>query len=108
MAAEELGIPYEKVRAIVADTSSLGYNDMTDGSRVTFSTGMATHRRRPRRDQEAVRPRREDLGHPGGRGDLGEGPCQAGRRQCRQLPAAVAQGDRGGRRQHRRADRRPS
>jgi CO/xanthine dehydrogenase Mo-binding subunit len=42
MAAEELGIPYDKVRAIVADTSSLGYNDVTDGSRTTFATGMAT------------------------------------------------------------------
>jgi CO/xanthine dehydrogenase Mo-binding subunit len=42
MAAEELGIPYEQVRAIVADTSSLGYNDVSEGSRVTFSSGMAT------------------------------------------------------------------
>jgi CO/xanthine dehydrogenase Mo-binding subunit len=42
MAAEELGIPYENVRCVVADTSSLGYNDMSDGSRVTFSSGMAT------------------------------------------------------------------
>jgi CO/xanthine dehydrogenase Mo-binding subunit len=42
MAAEELGIPYEKVRTIVADTASLGYNDVTDGSRVTFAAGMAT------------------------------------------------------------------
>jgi CO/xanthine dehydrogenase Mo-binding subunit len=42
MAAEELGIPYESVRCIVADTSSLGHNDMSDGSRVTFSSGMAT------------------------------------------------------------------
>src|SRR5688572_11924633 len=42
MAAEELGIAYENVRCIVADTSSLGYNDMSDGSRVTFSSGMAT------------------------------------------------------------------
>jgi CO/xanthine dehydrogenase Mo-binding subunit len=42
MAAEELGIPYEQVRVIVADTSSLGHNDMTDGSRGTFSSGMAT------------------------------------------------------------------
>ncbi|MGH6959333.1 MAG: xanthine dehydrogenase family protein molybdopterin-binding subunit, partial [Dongiaceae bacterium] len=42
MAAEELGIPYDKVRAIVADTSALGYNDVTDGSRTTFATGMAT------------------------------------------------------------------
>ncbi|MGO1118855.1 xanthine dehydrogenase family protein molybdopterin-binding subunit [Rhodovibrionaceae bacterium A322] len=42
MAAEEFGIPYDKVRAVVADTSSLGYNDVTDGSRVTFSSGLAT------------------------------------------------------------------
>ena len=42
MAAEELGIAYEKVRCVVADTSSLGFNDMSDGSRVTFSSGMAT------------------------------------------------------------------
>jgi CO/xanthine dehydrogenase Mo-binding subunit len=42
MAAEELGIPYERIRTIVADTSSLGYNDVTDGSRVTFAVGLAT------------------------------------------------------------------
>jgi CO/xanthine dehydrogenase Mo-binding subunit len=40
-AAEELGVPYEAVRVIVADTSSLGHNDMTDGSRGTFSSSMA-------------------------------------------------------------------
>ena len=39
--AEELGVPYEQVRCIVADTSSLGHNDMTDGSRGTFSSSMA-------------------------------------------------------------------
>lgn len=42
VAAEELGIPYDQVKAIVADTSSLGHNDMTDGSRGTFSSSMAT------------------------------------------------------------------
>ncbi len=42
MAAEELGVPYEKVRTIIADTSALGYNEVTDGSRVTFAVGMAT------------------------------------------------------------------
>jgi CO/xanthine dehydrogenase Mo-binding subunit len=41
MTAEALGIDYDKVRAIVADTGSLGYNDMTDGSRATFSSGLA-------------------------------------------------------------------
>ncbi|MEZ5559527.1 MAG: xanthine dehydrogenase family protein molybdopterin-binding subunit [Pseudomonadales bacterium] len=42
IAAEELGIPYERVRCNVADTVSLGHNDMTEGSRGTFSSGMAT------------------------------------------------------------------
>jgi CO/xanthine dehydrogenase Mo-binding subunit len=39
--AEELGVAYENVRCIIADTSSLGHNDMTDGSRGTFSSSMA-------------------------------------------------------------------
>ena len=42
IAAEELGVAYENVRCVVADTSSLGHNDMSDGSRVTFSSGMNT------------------------------------------------------------------
>ncbi len=39
--AEELGIPYDQVRCTVADTGTLGHNDMTDGSRGTFSSSMA-------------------------------------------------------------------
>ncbi len=42
MAAEELGIDYDRVRTVIADTASLGYNDVTDGSRVTFAVGLAT------------------------------------------------------------------
>lgn len=42
IAAEELGIPYEKVKCNIGDTSSLGHNDTTEGSRGTFSSGMAT------------------------------------------------------------------
>ncbi|SHK78615.1 CO or xanthine dehydrogenase, Mo-binding subunit [Roseovarius marisflavi] len=42
MAAEELGIPYTQVRTIIADTGSLGQNEVTDGSRVTFAVGLAT------------------------------------------------------------------
>ena len=42
MAAEELGIPYERVRTVIADTGALAYNDVTDGSRVTFAVGLAT------------------------------------------------------------------
>jgi len=42
MAAEELGIPYENVRVTIADTASLGYNEQSHGSRVTFASGLAT------------------------------------------------------------------
>ncbi|MBD3666131.1 xanthine dehydrogenase family protein molybdopterin-binding subunit [Sulfitobacter aestuariivivens] len=42
IAAEELGIEYQDIKAVIADTATLGYNDMTDGSRGTFSTSMAT------------------------------------------------------------------
>ena len=42
IAAEELGIDYGHVKAVIADTATLGYNDMTDGSRGTFSSSMAT------------------------------------------------------------------
>jgi CO/xanthine dehydrogenase Mo-binding subunit len=40
MAAEELGIPVDKVRAVMADTHSLGFNRVTAGSRTTFASGM--------------------------------------------------------------------
>ena len=41
MAAETLGLPIERVRATIADTTAIGYSDLTGGSRVTFATGMA-------------------------------------------------------------------
>jgi CO/xanthine dehydrogenase Mo-binding subunit len=41
MAAEELGVDYSKVRPVIADTSSIGFNFVTGGSRVTFATGLA-------------------------------------------------------------------
>ena len=41
MAAETLGVDYNNVRAIVADTGNIGYTHVTGGSRVTFATGMA-------------------------------------------------------------------
>ena len=42
MAAEVLGIPYENIRCVIADTSSLGYNEISHGSRVTYASGLAT------------------------------------------------------------------
>lgn len=41
--AETLGIAAEDVRPQVADTDSVGYTDVTGGSRVTFATGLAAY-----------------------------------------------------------------
>jgi len=41
MVAEVLGIPYERVRPVVGDTTSIGFSASTGGSRVTFAGGMA-------------------------------------------------------------------
>ena len=41
MAAEELGIDVYNIEPVVADTHSIGYNDLTGGSRVTFAVGIA-------------------------------------------------------------------
>ncbi len=41
MAAETLGVPYEKVNVTIADTSSIGYSMVTGGSRTTYATGIA-------------------------------------------------------------------
>ena len=42
--AETLGISYEDVKATVVDTDSVGYNDVTAGSRTTYATGMAANK----------------------------------------------------------------
>jgi CO/xanthine dehydrogenase Mo-binding subunit len=41
--AEALGIRAEDVRPVVGDTETIGYTDVTGGSRVTFATGWAAY-----------------------------------------------------------------
>ena len=41
--AETLGIGYDKIHPTVADTDSIGHNDVTGGSRTTFASGMAVY-----------------------------------------------------------------
>ena len=41
MAAETLGVDYERVKAYIGDTESTGFCNVTGGSRTTFATGMA-------------------------------------------------------------------
>ncbi len=43
IAAEVLGLAFDDVRPLVADTDSIGHTDVTGGSRVTFATGMAVY-----------------------------------------------------------------
>src|SRR5207249_10152580 len=41
VAADELGVPYDKVRPIIGDTGSLGFNFLTGGSRSALPGSMA-------------------------------------------------------------------
>src|SRR5438132_2940711 len=41
VAADELGVPYDKVRPIIGDTGSVGFNFLTGGSRSAFSGSLA-------------------------------------------------------------------
>ena len=47
MAAEVLQVDINQVRAVIADTASLGYNRHTGGSRVTHAAGPWSTRRQP-------------------------------------------------------------
>ncbi len=94
MAAEELGIPVDKVRAVMADTHSLGFNRVTAGSRTTFSTGMVIVDSARKAIARTVQARRRHLGRVGRRRYLRGRLLQARRRQRRQLRAAVDRSDR--------------
>ena len=81
VAADELGIPYDKVRPIIGDTGSLGFNFLTGGSRSAFS-GLHGHRGGGQADQgRSLRARLQAVG-----GQARPGRVQ-GRRTCRPLGA---------------------
>ncbi len=42
--AETLGLQAADIKPMVVDTDSVGYNDVTAGSRTTYSTGIAVHK----------------------------------------------------------------
>jgi CO/xanthine dehydrogenase Mo-binding subunit len=44
MVSEVLGVPFERVRPVVGDTTSIGFSAVTGGSRVTFAGGTAVTR----------------------------------------------------------------
>ena len=61
MVSEELGIPVERVRPSVGDTDSIGYTDVTGGSRVCYATGMAVIEAAQDVRDQLRGARREDL-----------------------------------------------
>ncbi len=74
MVSEELGIPVERVRPVVADTDTAGYTDLTAGSRVCYATGMAIIRAAAGRARAAAAARGQDLEARGRPGGVGERP----------------------------------
>jgi CO/xanthine dehydrogenase Mo-binding subunit len=101
IAAEELGIPYDQVRTVVADTGSLGQNEVTDG----WSGDDQGGRGGKERD---VPPGRDGLGHRRRRRGMGGWRSASGRPQCGEISAHDPKGNRGNRLEDRRADRRAS
>ena len=106
VAADELGVPYDKVRPIIGDTGSLGFNFLTGGSRSAFSGSMAI--------VEAAKQIKADLcaracklweAKPD-QVEFSEGHVRAARRAGREGQADVGGGLRQGGRQDRRAHRR--
>ena len=98
MVSEELGIPVERVRPIVADTDTAGYTDLTGGSRVCYATGMAVIKAaRDVREQLRLRAAKIWKLEPD-QVVLGRRPCAiAGRRRrqatadaCRASPRTLA------------------
>ena len=61
--AEVLGLDVNDVRPLVADTDSIGYTDVTGGSRTTVATGLAVFDAA----QDAVRQLKERAAKPGRR-----------------------------------------
>src|SRR5262249_59269746 len=54
--AETLGIAAEDVVPTVGDTDSVGYTDVTGGSRVTFATGYAPYQTAPHIQPPMIEP----------------------------------------------------
>ena len=107
VAAEELGIDYAQLKAVVADTSSprLQRHDRRQPRHLLVLHGDDLGR--PQRDQDPARTRRADVGHSRRRRGLGKRPRRRQGRETRQSRKTVAEGDRGRVGQDRRADRRP-
>ena len=60
----------EDVRPIVADTDTVGYTDVTGGSRVTFATGWAAYEAAQDIKRQMIARAAADLGGQAGRGRL--------------------------------------
>ena len=107
MVAEELGIDFERVRPIVGDTSTLGFNFLTAGSRSTFASGMACVIASRQVIEKAAPARRKNTRGAARSGGVERWPRAAGRRRCRAVRAHVPGRDRENGRQDRRHHRRP-
>src|SRR5262249_47797014 len=73
VAADELGIPYEKVHPIIGDTGSLGFTFLTGGSRSAFSGAMAIVEAPKQIKAEPCAPAAKLWGAKSGQGEFKDG-----------------------------------
>ena len=92
--AELLGIDYRRVSVIIGDTQTVGFSNLTGGSRVLFASSMVVTQSTETDHQHAARARRQDLGDRSRSGEVGERRRASGEPECRPVRAADAGGAR--------------
>ena len=104
--AELLGIDYKRVSVLIGDTATVGFSNLTGGSRVLFASAMVVTQSTDKIIATLTRARGEDLGDRSRSGEMGKRRGASGQPQRRRVPAADAGRARGQGAVDGRADRR--
>ena len=89
--AELLGIDYRRVSVIIGDTQTIGFSNLTGGSRVLFASSIVVTQSTEKIITDAARARRKNLGDRSRSGEVGAGRGASGEPERRPVRAADAE-----------------
>ena len=92
--AELLGIDYRRVSVIIGDTQTIGFSNLTGGSRVLFASSIVVTQSTEKIITDAARARGKDLGDRSRSGEVGARRGASGEPERRPVRAADAAGAR--------------
>ena len=92
--AELLGIDYRRVSVIIGDTATIGFSNLTGGSRVLFASSIVVTQSTEKIITDLARARGKDLGDRSRSGEVGRRRGASGQPECRPVPAADPEGSR--------------